>query len=516
VRSDSGATSSLWMAQTETPTRPTLRENLTTDVCVVGAGLAGLSVAYHLAKSDREVVVIDDGPIGGGETGRTTAHLASAIDDRYFELEKIHGVEHSRLAAESHTAAIDRIEQIAQEENIDCDFRRVDGYLFLEPGDTSETLLKERDAAIRAGLEVRYHDDVTLPSMYNLGPCLVFPRQGQFHPLKYMDGLVRAVERRGGRFFRAHGEEIKGGMPARVRTSDGNEILCEAVVVATNSPVNDRVAIHTKQAPYRTYVVGALVPKNSVPYALFWDTADPYHYVRVQTAGSDFPDKDVLIVGGEDHKTGQADDYDRRFGRLEQWTAERFPVERIAFRWSGQVIETDDYLGFIGRNPLDDENVFIATGDSGMGMTHGTIAGMLIHDLILNRKNPWAKVYDPGRVRLRTRSVMEFIKENLNVVLQYRDYVTPSEYTSVADISPGSGGIVRQGATKLAVCRDHTGAVHTCLAICPHLGGVVRWNPVEETWDCPVHGSRFDPKGCVINGPANRGLTKAETEELAA
>ena len=293
---------------------------------------------------------------------------------------------------------------------------------------------------------------------------------------------------------------IKGGGNAQVETSRG-VIKAGSIVVATNSPVNDLVAIHTKQAAYRTYVIGAVVDRGSVPQVLLWDTTDPYHYVRVQTAD----DHDVLIVGGEDHKTGQANDGDERFARLEAWTRERFAqMRRVAYRWSGQVMEPVDSLALIGRNPLDSDNVYVATGDSGNGMTHGTIAGMLITDLIMGRQNPWKDLYDPSRKTLG--AIKEFAKENLNVAAQYADLVTPGEVDDVVQIPKNEGAILRRGAAKIAVYRDASGQLHERSAVCSHLGCVVQWNSLEKSWDCPCHGSRFHWDGHVVNGPAIRSL----------
>jgi Rieske Fe-S protein len=280
-------------------------------------------------------------------------------------------------------------------------------------------------------------------------------------------------------------------------------------VVATNTPVNDWLAIHTKQAPYRTYVIGALVPKNSVRRALYWDTPDPYHYVRIQPLSDAH---DVLIVGGEDHKTGQAEDTDERFDRLESWARQLFPmIEFVEFHWSGQVMEPVDGLAFIGRNPLDRENIFIATGDSGNGMTHGTIAGMLITDLIQGRDNEWAKLYDPTRKPLH--AMAEFARENLNVARQYVDYVTGGDVKNADEIRQGTGAVLRRGFQKVAAYRDQDGTLHEMSAICPHLGCVVDWNDTEKSWDCPCHGSRFDAYGKVINGPANTNLSPTEDQE---
>jgi glycine/D-amino acid oxidase-like deaminating enzyme len=473
MKDDAQASTSIWMATADTPSQSQLSENIRTDVCIVGAGIAGLSTAYLLGREGRSVVVLDDGAIGGGMTGRTTAHLSNAYDDRYVEIEKVHGEEAARLTAESHTAAINKINEICIVEKLDCDFEWLDGFLFAATPDHLELLEDELAAAHRAGLRSVEKVDRAPLKAFDTGPALRFSRQAQFHPLHYLEGLARAIMRDGGRLFgRTHATTIEGGKNARVETSHGPGVTCEVVVVATNTPVNDRVAIHTKQAPYVTYVIGVRVPKDSVTRALYWDTGDPYHYVRLQSEHQ----HDVLIVGGEDHKTGQENDGDERFARLEEWTRERFPqMQEVQYRWSGQVMEPVDGLAFIGRNPLDDDNVYIATGDSGQGMTHGTIAGMLLTDLIQGRQNKWEELYSPSRVRLK--AIPEYVSENLNVAAQYTDYLTG----------------------KLS-------------AVCPHLGCLVNWNSTEQTWDCPCHGSRFSAEGRVYQGPANRDLTRIDTD----
>ena len=492
---------SIWAATAALPQFTPLEENIHVDVCIVGAGISGLTTAYLLARAGKRVAVLDDGPVAGGMTQMTTAHLSNEIDDRYFELEKLHGRQGARLAADSHSAAIDRIETIVKQERIECDFTRLDGYLFLAEGDTRRTLEQELAAAHRAGLRgVEMRERAPFAS-FDSGPCLRFPNQGQFHPLKYLAGLTQAILHEGSRIFTgSHADEIEGGIPGLVHVGK-HVVTAESIVVATNVPFNDRVAIHTKQAPYMTYVIGARVPRGAVPRVLSWDTGDPYHYVRTHD--------DLLIVGGEDHKSGQASDSPARYARLEAWARARFPMMgEVEFVWGGQVMETQDYLAFIGRNPMDHENIYVVTGDSGMGMTHGTIAGMLLSDLILGRSNPWEALYDPSRVTLRAAA--GFARENINVALQYTDWLTGGDVESVDEVPAGGGAILRRGLEKIAVYRDEQGQAHECLAKCPHLGCVVHWNPAETTWDCPCHGSRFDPYGKVINGPANRDLAPAE------
>ena len=502
----SGHSRSVWMTDTPLLSRSRLWHQEDADVCVIGAGIAGLSTAYELARAGRNVIVLEDGPIGGGETSRTTAHLTNCFDDRYAAVERLHGELGSRLVAESHTAAIDQIERIVREEGIDCGFERLDGYLFAPPGDGYEELQREIDACRRAGLiEVEWVDRAPFQG-FDTGRCLRFPRQAQLHALRYLNGLAEAFEKRGGRIFT--GTHVRGIEPGRgklLRVHTTGEPLVNAghVVVATNTPVMDMLKVHTKQYAYRTFVIGAPIRVgNNVP-ALYWDTAQPYHYARLVM---DHGDEATLIVGGEDHKTGQRDDADERFARLEVWARERFPgMGEVSHRWSGQVMEPMDAVAFIGRNP-GDERIWIITGDSGNGMTHGPIAGILLRDLILGRDHPWAKLYDPSRKTLRATG--EFLRENLNMAVQYTDWVTGGDTANEEDILPGQGAVIRKGLQKVAVHRDRDGNLHRCSAVCPHLGGIVHWNSEERTWDCPAHGSRFDSTGHVLNGPANSDLAE--------
>ena len=503
-------TNSIWLDTAKAPAWPPLRHDTRADVCVVGAGIAGMTTAYLLAREGRSVVVLDKGPIAGGMTGLTTAHLTNAIDDRICGLERLHGEEAARLAVESHALAIDRIEAAVTEERIPCDFERLDGYLFLPPGGTRELLEEELAAAHRAGLGgVEALETAPFPD-FTTGACLRFPQQAQFHPVRYLTGLARAIERQGGRIFnKTRVEAVEGGTDARVVTDKGLTVACDNIVVATNTPVNDVVTMHTKQAPYATYVVAARLPEAPPLRALYWDTLDPYHYVRfhgVPEVKGKRKGHEVLIVGGEDHKSGQADDGAARFGRLEAWAREHFPkMGKVEYRWSGIVMEPVDRLAFIGRNPGDERNVYIATGDSGMGMTHGTIAGMLLTDLIAGRENPWASLYDPSRVTLRAGA--EFVRENLNVAAQYmKGYFTGGEVASAKEIARGEGGVIRRGLRKIAAYRDEHGKLHERSAVCQHLGCIVGWNSTAKTWDCPCHGARYDPLGKVINGPAKADL----------
>ncbi len=497
------------------PERAALDADAKVDVCVVGAGIAGLSVAYEVACTGRSVLVVDAAQPGAGETGRTTAHLMTAFDDRYHEVERVHGERGARIVAASHRAAVDRIERICAEEGIDADFRRVDGYLFAPPGADAAELDAELDAAHRAGLaDVQRVDGVPVPRIAGgaeLGPALHFPAQGEIHPIRYVAGLVAAIERRGGRVCGGtRVVAVDDGEPATVTTATGVKVTARAVVVATNTPVVDRVVMHTKQEAYRTYVVGLPVARGAMPRLQLWDTLDPYHYVRI--AGALDADRDLLIVGGEDHKTGQADDGDARWAALQSWAAARFPVDGDAvYRWSGQVLEPVDAVAFIGKNP-GDGHVFVVTGDSGNGITHGAIAGILLSTLTAGHDHEWAALYDPARKTLRTAG--RFVRAQANVARQYADWLTGGDADGVSAVAAGRGAVLRHGLRKVAVFKATDGSVRAFDATCPHLGCIVEWNGSEGSFDCPCHGSRFDDRGRVLNGPALTGLAPVDPATL--
>ena len=506
---DAAARSSPWgLAVPPLETGP-LAEDLHADVCVVGGGIAGLSAAYRLAEAGRAVVLLESRALGAGETGATTAHLSSALDDGYAELEELHGEEGSRLAYESHQRAIEEIEAIARAESIDCDLARLDGYLFLGPHDSPDLLTRELAAARRAGYaDVEWLERIP-GAPFATGPCLLFPRQGRFHPLKYLAGLAAAIGRRGGRIFTgSHVVETRSGdAGALARTREGFAVRADALVVATSSPIHDRLALHSKQGPYRTYAIAAPVPPGSVPDALYWDTEDPYHYVRLHRLDDG---RELVIAGGEDHHAGHGDESAERHRKLAEWTRERFATGETAFAWSGMVFEPVDGVAYIGRDPVDQENVFIATGDSGHGMTHGAIAGMLISDLVLGRSNPWQRLYDPSRIKLG--AAREFLATNLHVGLHYTEWLTGTgeEVAEASHVPPGSGRIVRRNGKPLAVYRDESGTLHERSAVCTHLGCIVHWNQAEKSWDCPCHGSRFGPLGEAIHGPASADLARPD------
>ena len=410
--STSGQTESSWFLNLTQPLRfDKLSQNISVDVAIVGGGIAGTTTAYLLSRSRKSVALLEDGYIGSGETSRTTAHITHSLDDRYYNIEKKHGPNSARLAAESHTAAIDFIENTVRTEALDCAFNRVDGYLFLDPSDKTSSLDKELDALRNAGISTANIQYKSPLKSRDISPCICFQNQAQFQPMLYLMGLAKSMSRRKDVkvLTETHAQDIsnKNGESV-IKTDSGFDVTAQNIVLATNAPIIDRVSkIYDKQIAYRTYVIAAEMEKNSIPLALYWDTGNqkskdhvkPYHYVRIQQTEN--AKNDLLIVGGEDHKTGSPNDkndFETKFKKLETWMRKIFSVKGpVVYSWSGQVLEPLDGLAFIGPNPGNDKNVYIATGDSGNGMTHGTIAGILLHDLILGKKNEWAELYNPNR-----------------------------------------------------------------------------------------------------------------------
>ena len=502
-----GASISAWLDTAAIPRFTRLNGDETADVCVIGAGIAGLTCAYVLTREGKSVVVLDALGVGAGETGRTTAHFFPP-DERYFHISERFGFDTAAQIADSYRAATEQVASIVASEGIACEFSRLDGYLVHPAGQWDETLEREHRVTRQLGLRVERVDRVPgLP--FDSGPALRFADQAQFHPLKYLAGLATAVVRTGGRLY-DHSRALQidhRGEAVLVKTEFG-AVSASAVIVATNTPFNDRVVMHTKQAAYRTYVLGVRVPKGAVPPLLLWDTGDPYYYLRLAPLASD-PAHELLIVGGQDHKSGQDDHPQHRYDEIEAWIRSRFAqAGEVAYRWSGEVMEPADGLAFLGRNPMDSKNVYIVTGDSGNGMTHCTAGAILITDLIMKRPSVWADVYDPARKPVH--GVADFFSEQANTIGKYADWLRPADVESVAEIPVGEGATVRHGAKLFAVYRNDDGGLQTLSAACTHLGCAVHWNGAEKTWDCPCHGSRFDRDGTALHGPANASLAAAE------
>src|SRR5688572_19467162 len=500
-------TSPYWAAA-PFPQFPRIAKDTSADVVVVGAGITGLTAAYLVAKSGRTVVVLERGRCASVDTGHTSAHLTMVTDARLTELENRLGRTHAQAVWDAGLAAIAQVDEIVRGHDIDASFEWVDGYLHAPPGkavaDEATSLQADATLARELGFDAEYVDVVPHFGV----PGMRVDGQARVHPRQYLAGLTDAIIGLGGRIHE-HSEASEFSADPRTVTANGHTVRCEDIVIATHNPLvgvggmTGATLFQTKLALYTSYVVAGRVPKGAVPDALWWDTSDPYRYLRVEPHG----DHDVVIYGGEDHKTGQQADTERCYRTLEGGLTASLAGVTLTHRWSGQVIETPDGLPYIG---LSADHQYSATGYSGNGLTFGTLAGMMITDAILGRANPWTELFDPNRKALG-RSLWEYVKENTDYpYYMIRDRFAGAEGRSVRAVKRGHGQIIERQGQKVAAYRDQSGAVTMCSAVCTHMGCLVAWNPAERTWDCPCHGSRFMPDGKVISGPAESPLPKIE------
>lgn len=467
------------------------------DCVIIGAGITGLTTAFLLARAGKKVVVVEARHAGAGVTGCSSAHLTEAVDTRYATIESDFGHEGARLVAASSRHAIEFIGELSGDD-VSVGFVRLPGYLFRDEEDEEAVdLEKELAACQRAGLPVSSVREVPLPFRTRGG--IRFENQGALNPVGYVSMLVRRL--------RALGVVVQEGVrvtavddgePSVVHLERGESLRAAAVVFATHSPLN-RVFLQTKVASYRSYLA-AFETKARLD-GLFWDTANPYHYLRsVTLRGADGP-RSWLLVGGADHKTGTTSETDASFEALDRYVARRFDVGAATHRWSAQVLEPVDGLPFIGRNSLS-TNSYVATGFSGNGLTFGTIAAHVLADAIQGKENPWAALYTATRIK-PLAGAAQFIEENVDTAGHLvGDALAAGEVSSVAEIAPTEGKVVRVDGRRVAVFRDAAGALHAVSSVCTHLGCGVKFNPAERSWDCPCHGSRFSTDGEVLDGPA--------------
>jgi glycine/D-amino acid oxidase-like deaminating enzyme/nitrite reductase/ring-hydroxylating ferredoxin subunit len=489
------STSTLWAVDTDTaPRHAPLAGEVRVQVAVVGGGITGVTTACLLARQGKKVALLEARRIGDGETGRTTAHLTSAIDQRYRSIMSKFGSDGARAVFQSQQAAIARVESFVRELEIDCGFERLPGYLYTEnPQQIAEV---EQEAAACQQLGIPADLVAAAPLPFPVQRALVFPDQGQLQPLRYLMALASDLAARGGQIFEESPVlEVHEGEPCRVATAAG-VVIADHVVVAAHVPTFNRVFLHTKIAAYRTYVVAARLDQPG-PAGLFWDTEDPYHYLRSQTLRDG---SHVLILGGEDHKVGQDPDPTTRYERLAAYLRPRFGHRPVDYQWSGQIIEPVDGLPYIGRNALS-SRIYVATGYAGQGMTSGTLAGMILCDEVMGLRNPHADLYDATRIK-PLAAAKEFVRENVDYPTHLVGDRLRRHDHAAAHLTPGEGAVLTLEGERLAVYRSPAGELHALSAVCTHLGCLVNWNTAEKSWDCPCHGSRFDPTGQVLNGPA--------------
>jgi glycine/D-amino acid oxidase-like deaminating enzyme/nitrite reductase/ring-hydroxylating ferredoxin subunit len=496
---------SLWLDTATAPHFPPLTADLQVDVGVVGGGITGLTAAYLLDREGIKVAVFERRRLFHGESGHTTAHLTCVTDSRLTEFEKRFGRDHAGAVWDAGSAAIIQIEQNIRDCGIECDFRRVPGFLVAalgqDPAREVQSLQDEAKLAAELGFDTCYLDAV--PGLNRPGYRIA--NQAKFHVGKYLSGLAQVLAARGVPIFE-ESEVTFHETPNRRLVVNGRTVTCNQVVMATHYLQSGfessltRDLLQTKIAAYNTYAIGAKIPKGALPEALYWDTNDPYYYLRVERG----EESDYVIWGGEDHKTGQVTETESHYDSLERTLRPIVPEMVVDRHWSGQVLETNDGLPFIG---WETTNQFRCTGFAGNGMTFGTLSAMMARDAIRGTKNPWQDLFAPDRRTLTPTSVWDYLMENKDYPYYLvKGALSRGEVADLGEIASGQGKVVALEGKKVAVYRQEDGTLLRLSPVCPHLGCTVAWNESERTWDCPCHGSRFSGCGKVINGPAETPL----------
>ncbi|MGZ3880670.1 MAG: FAD-dependent oxidoreductase [Flavisolibacter sp.] len=499
---------SLWQGgMPDYNSKTTTNRNNKFDVLIVGGGITGITTALQLQRSGLQCIVAEAHNLCFGTTGGTTAHLNTFFDTSYDVIEKKFDEQAAALVAKAANQALELYQSNLEECNVDCGYEQKDGYLYSQDEKQTDELKAIFEASKKVGIDVAYTDRIPVPIEFQ--KAIVYHDQANVHPSRYVYALAKAFEDKGGVILQnCMVKEFKGDKELQVETSQGT-IQARYLIWATHIPPGVNL-LHFRCAPYRSYAMAVELNNDAYPDGLAYDMYDPYHYYRTQIIDG----KKFLIVGGEDHKTAHEDNTEVCFSRLESHIHKYFDVKEVSFKWSSQYFEPADGLAYIGHLPGNPDNVLVATGFGGNGMTYSHIAAITLTDLIMKGQSEYAKLFEPDRIK-PIAGFANFVKENADVVKEFvGGHLSKEKLDSLADLAPGEAKIVRYEGKSLALYKDDGGELHAVSPVCPHAKCSVAWNTAEKSWDCPCHGSRFNADGEVLTGPARLGLETVSLESL--
>ncbi|MER3490873.1 MAG: FAD-dependent oxidoreductase [Mastigocladus sp. ERB_26_2] len=496
-----GKAISYWVASSISMSNfPSLTHDISVDVAIVGGGIVGITAGMLLKRAGKTVAILDSQQIATGVSGHTTAKITSLHQLIYAQLIKEIGEKKTQIYADSNQAAIERVARFVEEENINCDFSRRSAYTFAETAENLDDIKKEVEAAVNLGLPASFVTETSLP--FSIAGAIKFDNQAQFHARKYLLHLAKLIDGNGSYIFEnTRVENVEEGTPCQVVTAT-RTVKAQNVILSTNLPILNQGLFFAKTYPKRSYIIAARIDPARAPEGMYIGTGSDYHSIRTTPA----PDGGLLLlVGGGGHKVGTVTETKERYQKLEAYARSRFRVDQFEYRWSTQDMVSFDQLPYIGKLTPFSKNVYVATGFSLWGMSKGTLAGMLLSDLILGRENNWLKLYDSTRTTpfLTTES----LKNNLEVGFHWvGDRLKGLDDSSLAAVAKDEAKLLTIDGKKIAAYRDPQGQLHTISATCTHLGCIVNWNSAEKSWDCPCHGGRYDCDGKVLHGPPVKDL----------
>jgi glycine/D-amino acid oxidase-like deaminating enzyme/nitrite reductase/ring-hydroxylating ferredoxin subunit len=491
-----------WIASTPDTNYPVLEDGVKVDVAIIGGGIVGITTAFLLKRSGVKVAVIEANKILKGTTGHTTAKVTSQHGLMYDKLINQFGREKARQYAESNESAIQLIADIIKEKNIDCDFSWKPAFIYAQTDKYIEKIVKEVEAAGSLGIKASFQKELSLP--FEVKGALRFDNQAQFHPRKFLLELAKDIPGDGSYIFEGSTmvdiEETDASNI--VVTRDGKRLTAEKVVIASHYPCYDRLGLYFSRIySDRSYLLGIKV-KEKIPEGMFISAESPTRSIR----STPFENGELLILGGEHHKTGHGKETNTHYENLAKFAYENYTVENILYRWSAQDCMTMDNIPFVGHLTEKTKNIYVATGFKKWGMTNGTASAMILTDLITKDSSPWSDVYNPSRF-INIASVGNFAAQNLDVAVNFvADKISPAPQD--AEVKKGEAKVIKMNGDKVGAYRDDQGVLHVVDITCTHLGCELHWNEAEKSWDCPCHGSRFNYDGGVIEGPAFKPLNK--------
>lgn len=472
------------------------------DCLVVGAGITGLTAALILQSSGKKVVLAEAYTAGFGTTGGTSAHINTFADTTYAEAESAFGAEGAQLFADAINEGFGIIKENIKTYNIDCDFEDKTGYLYAEDEKQQKELEDLYKGALKVGIKLKYSEKAPTPVNYQR--ALEFPGQAQFHPLKYLRGILKAYIKSGGIILNnTRIEAIDTKDDIHIVTTNGTlQIKAHKVIYATHMPPGI-TSFNFRCAPYRSYVIGVKLKSDSYPDALVYDMQEPYHYFRTHIIEG----QKLLIAGGNDHKTGH-DDPEKAFSDLEKYIRKYYSVSSVKYKWSSQYYIPADGFPYIGQMPEASDGIYCATGFNGNGMMLGSVSARILSDLVSGKGSKYEGIFSPARIK-PIAGFKEFVTENADVAYHFiADRISVHETDSLNRLKPDTGKVVEIDGTMIAAYKDAAGKLHGLNPVCTHAKCIVNWNQEEKSWDCPCHGARYDIDGKVLSGPARKDLEK--------